>query len=169
MKKNILYFSSVMLTLWLGASLAVDIIAIPSVFRTLNDVAQAGKVGMVVFSRFNKLEVIVSLLATIFFVIGVKNFWPLAKWKFHFLLTSHFILIGISVMFCFFWTPAIIQYSQQMFELSTTDPLHAQALLQHRFYHKAYVRVEGIKIIIILVSLVMQYFALQLRPKLKDS
>ncbi len=154
MRKDYFIMLTIMLAaFWLGSSIAVDVVAIPAVFKTIKDVVLAGKVGMVVFSRFNKIEMIVSSLSLMFVMVAIFREFKKPNKQLFALLMSLLLLVIIAGIYTFSWTPLITQNAEKMFSLDVASDAYKQAAFDYNYYHKAYVKLEGVKLSLICLEL----------------
>jgi hypothetical protein len=129
-------------------TLFVDIIAVPAVFKNVTKVEEAGKVGMRVFTMFNRLEF---ALATIILIGSIALF------KMH---QKKLILIVSTVLFCWsisynlFFTPQIVYYTKMLHTSLVTDPMMATYQINHSFYHQLYRYLDTTKMIMIIYMMV---------------
>jgi hypothetical protein len=134
------------LFVWFFTTILVDIIVIPNVFRTLGDIHSAGKIGMVVFHKFNLFEIFFGLM--ILSGIALK---PLRKlWE---LITS-IILFFLSLIYTFVMTPAITEITQKINQTNITDPVYAELQTNHAFYHNFYRYLDSAKLIVLLIFII---------------
>ncbi len=143
----------ILTTFWFAATVAVDFLAIPAVFRTIPDVMLAGEVGMKVFSRFNYIELI---CATGLLLLA----WFSPKGSKKILLIVSILLIFIASFYTFYLTPKIIELTRLM------NHAHQGVITgledfnkEHESYHNFYVKMDSVKLFILLgldVFLVMK-------------
>lgn len=141
----------VVLALWLGATLAVDFLAIPSVFKNVTNLAEAGKVGMAVFGKFNVIEVVYALLSLFFLlVITLRN-----RSRFNiFLLSLTLVLTAIALSYLFYFTPELARVT---FAKNETFGPEMRAALESELYflHSLYIKLDGLKMFLIVIALIM--------------
>ncbi|MBP9674993.1 MAG: DUF4149 domain-containing protein [Bacteriovoracaceae bacterium] len=136
--------------LWLGMTLMLDFFVLPTVFRTLTDVFVAGRIGMSIFTKFNIVELLFSCS-----LVCAAYFWgknsDIKKNKF---LGAGLFLLALVAFFTFFLTPKI---SMLALQLSHAKNLTASSFVTFQeelaTYHKLYVRLDGLKIILQLTIL----------------
>jgi uncharacterized membrane protein (UPF0136 family) len=157
-KKNIYYSSFLTLvSLWWGWTVLVDFFVVPTVFKTINDFFNAGELGIALFSRLNALELIVSTLLIV--VTGLK----LKQSK---QVLPHFILaiIGFSIVMYYFafLTPKIIALTDLWREAEKTGVTVIGNIpdiqQEHQFFHKLYIRIDSVKLIILTILLGLGIF-----------
>jgi hypothetical protein len=131
LKKVVLEFMLPFIFCWFFMTILVDIITIPTVFRNSRSVEDAGKIGMVVFGRFNFFEIFFGLMvlsaALIHWSQGVK------KWV-YFALP----LFTLSLLYTFYMTPMITNTTYQIHQTVITDPMYAVLQSQHARFHTMY-------------------------------
>lgn len=140
-------FTLPVLVCWFLMSLFVDIIAVPTVFRNVTSVEQAGKVGMTIFSALNRFEI---LFALIFILGSWKMFNKHGKKA---IIVLSLILFVWSLSYNLFFTPQIIFYTKMIHSHAPNDPLMAEFQVQHSFYHHLYRYLDTAKLLMLLISL----------------
>ena len=156
--RNISYSGFLTLvSLWWGWTVLTDFFVVPTVFQTIHDFFNAGELGIALFSRLNFLELIVSSLLVI--ICGLK------------LRTSKQLLIFfIPVLVC--WMIVMFYFSYLTPKLVTLTDLWKEAekagvtslgnipdvQQEHQFYHKLYIRIDSVKLIILTILLGMGVF-----------
>lgn len=136
-----------LVSIWLAWTVMVDLVVAPSIFRVIEDFFNAGDLAMVLFSKLNNLELILSsclLLTTI--AMFRQN-----RIKFVLILVS---LITLLVIFYFsYLTPKIIFLTQLwkkaeiMGVIGIDDVSDIQ--LEHQYFHKVYITLDSVKLIIL--------------------
>ena len=139
-------------TFWMAPSILIDFVAAPSIFRNVSDLQEAGTLGMVIFKTFNSLEVILSL-----FVFGL-GFALVRENK---IKKPWIILFTVLVMWAGFFrfhiSPTIIEINRARWELPEQSMEYEKLSKDHNFYHQLYVKMEGTKVILLLIGLVMVF------------
>ena len=141
---------------WFSMSCLINFVAIPAVFRNVSKLSEAGNVGMIVFGRFNGLELVCALLTALLF------FYPILKNKVEvrfFKLKSalQIFLIVLTCSYVFHLTPKIKDINTNRALLSEngeTQKLEALEL-EHDKYHKLYVKLDSVKLLSLLTLLAM--------------
>lgn len=128
---------------WFFMSVLVDIVAIPTVFKNISNLQEAGKIGMTVFGRFNLFEIFFG----IFILLGVLS--PRTKSKL--MISIAVTLLLLSFFYTFYMTPMIAQTSIKIHQISVTDPQYELLSIQHNFYHKLYRYFDTGKLLLLLV------------------
>lgn len=128
---------------WFFMTVLVDIITIPTVFRNSRSIEDAGKIGMIVFGRFNYFEIFFgfSILAGSLISWGHGN----KKW-FYFALP----LFTLSLLYTFYMTPMITNTTFSINQTEVTDPLYAVLQSQHARFHTLYRYFDMTKIFVLL-------------------
>jgi hypothetical protein len=127
---------------WFFMSLLIDVVAIPTVFKNISNLEEGGRIGMIVFGRFNRLEI---FFAT-FILLGVFSY----KEKSLLILALSFILLAFSLFYTFFMTPIIAETSIKIHQLNIIDPQYKILSKQHNYYHAAYRYFDTVKLLLLL-------------------
>lgn len=131
---------------WFLMTVFVDIIAVPTVFRNVTSVEQAGKVGMTVFTTFNRIELLFGLVG----ILGAVYIFKLTKRQFPLILaTVLFLAVSYNVHF----TPQIKFWTEMIHSVKPFDPQMGYFQTQHHFYHTLYRYLDTTKLILLLISL----------------
>ena len=126
---------------WFFMTVLVDFIAIPTVFRNISKISEAGKIGMTVFGRFNYFEIFFAvILLIISFSYKTQKRWN----KFIIIVVPLFIL---SLLYTFKFTPAITYYGTEINQTMVTSPIYAELQSNLAFYHKLYRIMDSIKLL----------------------
>lgn len=149
MKIKLLIF---FLTFWIAPSVLVDFVAAPSIFRNVSSLQEAGTLGMVIFRAFNTLEVVLALGVFVTSLLLMKEQKFKKPWMV--LFTTVVILAGV---FRFHITPSIIEINKERWELPEESTKYVELSERHNFYHKLYVKLEGTKVILLAIGLVMVF------------
>lgn len=131
--------------IWWSTTCLIDFFLVPTLFRSLDDVMQAGAIGIKVFRTYNYIEVFLGLglmtTAPLLFKKGKKA--PL-------ILTV--LLLFIASLYTGYLTPKIVDLTAMM------NQAHAGVITgleeinkEHQFYHHFYVRMDSVKIILLLI------------------
>jgi hypothetical protein len=146
--------------LWLGATMAVDFLAIPSVFSVSDDMYEAGRVGLLVFGNFNKVEIVLGLLSLLLGLYLMRKKEKRSK----LFLGLGLLLFTIPLVYTFQFTPKISYYAQEMERLGKVgsqeaDNEHEVMAENHFFYHSWYIRTDGLKMALLLGGIALTGFA----------
>lgn len=149
LKKMINLFSLPIIFAWLVFTLFVDILAVPTVFRNVSSIVEAGKVGMTIFTAFNRIELV---FAVIFLVYALNRY---KKVRTTFLLILSTVLLFWSISYNIYFTPKIIYFAEMVHTLPAGDPMIGIYKNQHMFYHTIYRYLDTAKIIYLITALVI--------------
>lgn len=133
------------LVAWFLMTVLVDMVAIPAVFRNSSSILDAGKIGMIVFSRFNFFEVVFGLIVLLGALANVsllKN----KKWL-YFVIP----LVILSLIYKFHMTPMITNTTWEIQKTDRLDPLYGVLQAQHAYYHNLYKYCDTAKLVYLLV------------------
>jgi len=126
-------------------TIIVDIIAIPTVFRNISKIEEAGKIGMTIFGLFNYLEIFFALI-----VLSASLIYFKKNQVKRFLIFAIPLFI-LSLCYTFIFTPAITNTTYLIQQTLTTDPLFAELQTKHAFYHQLYRTLDTIKLTTLLI------------------
>jgi hypothetical protein len=143
-KKLVRFYTAPVLLSWLIATLFLDVIAVPTVFRNISNVLDAGRVGMTIFKTFNRIEII---FAVIFLSYGIEQFISERKKKY---LIFSIILFFWILIYNFYLTPSIIYYTEKLHSGVQDINLMIEYQSKHAFIHKTYRYLDSSKILILL-------------------
>ncbi len=147
-KKLIRFYTVPVLLSWLIATIFLDIVAVPTVFKNISNVLDAGKVGMTIFKTFNRIEVV---FAVIFLFAGIEEFISERRKKY---LVFSIILFFWILVYNFYLTPSIIFYTEKLHSGVQDINLMIEYQSKHALIHKAYRYLDSIKILV-LVALII--------------
>jgi hypothetical protein len=133
---------------WLVITIFVDAIAVPTVFRNVSKLEEAGKVGMKIFSTFNHLEFLFALV----FIMGAIGIYKQSK-KQVFLILSLILLVW-SVMYNLYFTPQIIHYTELIHKANPMSMEYIKYQEAHAYYHNLYRYLDSTKIFLLLGSVI---------------
>jgi len=146
--KRFVYSLFIALTsVWLGWTVLVDFFIVPTVFQKVSSFFEAGELGIATFSKLNNLELIVASMLVV--ITG-----HLALKKRTFPLFSMAVILWIIVMFYFIYlTPKIahltlIWRESEKLGLSGIGGI-SDIQQEHQFYHKLYIYIDSLKILIL--------------------
>ncbi len=127
---------------WFLMTVFVDIFTVPVVFRNVKSLQEAGKVGMMVFSRYNIFEVV---FGTIILITALLRF-PSRK-IFYFALP----LFTLSLLYTFIMTPKIIALTEAIHMTAVGDAQYAILQSEHAKFHNMYRQFDTTKLIVLLI------------------
>jgi hypothetical protein len=128
---------------WLLMSALVDFVAIPTVFKNISNLEEAGKIGMTVFHRFNFFEILLG--AGI--LVGTISKEKKAPWQ----IVLGCALFVLSLFYTFYMTPIIAEAGIKIHQISSTDPQYQVLQMQHTTYHNLYRSLDSAKLIALLI------------------
>ncbi|GAB4015481.1 MAG: hypothetical protein Fur0010_14570 [Bdellovibrio sp.] len=150
--KNYKIHLLVISSLWMGMTMSVDFVAVPLVFQTLTSLQEAGKLGIAVFSKFNSIEIFLSMvlfIASILEFLKNKNGrWPMTWVLFSILLTS------LAVLYAFYLSPRIAFLGNEMHQFPLESEPYLVVYKEHQFFHKLYVKLDSLKLLLLLTMIV---------------
>lgn len=144
-----LYLTSLALvSMWLAWTILVDFFVVRTVFQTIDNFFQAGDLGIALFSKLNKLELITaSALVGILFLLTreKKEFLPL------FLMS---VLSWFIIVFYFsYLTPKLVMLTDLW---KKTDLMGITSVSgipdvqqEHQFYHRLYISLDSVKLFLL--------------------
>ncbi len=142
-----------LLGLWWGTTSIIDFVVVPTVFSVINDFFNAGELGIALFRKFNFFE--------LFFAISILVFEWRTKNKF--ILTSIFLALFIVIIYTTTLTPHLAQLSRWWKEADSqglTSIYGVKDIQQeHQFYHRLYVSLDSLKLLILSCVLTYKIFA----------
>lgn len=127
---------------WFFMSVLVDIIAIPTVFKYISNMEEAGKIGMTVFHRFNCFEIFFG----VFILLGLFS----KSQKLKFLISIASFLFLLSLFYTFYMTPMITEASISLHSVAATDPAYEMIRSEHTTYHNLYRYFDTTKLFVLL-------------------
>lgn len=136
----------------MAPSVLIDFVAAPAIFRNVSNLQEAGTLGMVIFKAFNSLELVLSLIIFGLAFSLCRNNKIKKPW-----LVLFTALVMWAGFFRLYLSPSIIDINQARYELSEESEEFETLSNEHRFYHKLYVKMEGAKVIFLLVGVIMVF------------
>jgi hypothetical protein len=131
-------------------------VAVPTVFKTIESMAEAGRVGVKIFSLYNLLEIFFALIL-VFCAFKLR----FQKWG-KMIVVWCVILLIQALFYKFFITKEIANAATQMHTLDALSPEFAQLVDARAFYHQLYVNLDKFKLISLLF-LIIKFF--RIRPE----
>jgi hypothetical protein len=143
---------------WLSSSALINFVVVPAVFSVIKDFFQAGFLGIELFSKFNRLELLFAtglLTATITEAkINKKKLWKVS-------LAG--ILLVLVCFYLFYLTPKLTaltttwEYAQTM---GTIAEAEADIQSMHMMYHRTYIILDSVKLLLITLLLSLEALSL---------
>lgn len=154
-KRLFVYLVPVVLGAWIVLTIAVDFIAIPTVFRTLKDINLGGSVGVELFPKVNKVEMILAMIL----LVGILYKQKVKEKMFdRLILLQSFFLFFLTLTYSFFLSPEIKRLTLLIQDKSKAYHLLPDLQIQHSFYHHLYIKLEGVKFIFLLMMITWCFF-----------
>lgn len=131
-------------SIWWGWTILTDFFVVPSVFRIVPDFFVAGELGMTLFKKLNLLEMIVAIL-----VVSLSAISPRSK----ILLVITSLLMAIAITYFFYLTPkmqTLTEWWKEAEGLGITS-IHGidDIQLEHQKYHRFYVWIDAVKLLLL--------------------
>ncbi len=147
------------LALWCGQSALVDLFVIPSLFRGINDVEVAGKIGAGLFSGINILEMIYAT-ALVYPLLLVRQ-WSSKRLNLIAKIIQGLVCL-LPFYYTFYLTPTIARAAKAALNGSTNA---AETL---GWSHQLYTTLDATKLVLLLIIIALQFIrisALGSNPK----
>lgn len=141
---------------WFATSCLIDFVAVPTVFRTVSKLTEAGAVGMTIFSKYNVVEVLCGLVILIY---ALKSAMIKGIGRKVFALFS-VVVFGIALAYQFHVSPKIIQINTERAQYEMESVEYQKISVEHNFYHKLYVRMDSVKVTLLLIMMIMAFLRL---------
>jgi len=140
-------FTHFILGSWFATTALIDFVAVPTVFRNISSLQEAGRVGMIIFSTYNKVEVVMGLmLSGLFFKI-----WRTSRLRRHsYFMAGAIVLLLLATLYNVKITPSITELNQKKYQLEVESPAYRQVDQEHQFLHQLYVKLDGFKLLLLL-------------------
>ena len=139
-KMTIYKISLIFFSAWFWTTALVDFVAVPTVFRTIESLTEAGRVGIKIFSLYNLLEI---FFASILVFCAIKL--RAQKWGKSIVAWCALLLIQV-LFYKFFITKEIASAATQMQTLDALSPEFAKLVDARAFYHQLYVNLDKFKL-----------------------
>jgi hypothetical protein len=147
------------LSAWLSTTLLTAFVA-ANLFLIISDVEQAGRMGMKMFGTYNYLEVIFALTLTLVTSLTAGKIKKILA----------IILLCISFSYVFYFTPGIKESTQRMHQWKGVDPeKHHYATEKQNFFHHTYVKIEKVKLLLLLVTLILVWRNPKVAKKIEEA
>lgn len=131
--------------IWWGWTILVDLLIIPTVFRTLSDFFEAGNLGISVFSKLNNLEIVTSS-----FLLSLLCLHTLRSRKAIIALIISMLLWMIAMTYFAWLTPKIIEMTELWKKAEQTGATGAPGFPDiqqaHQLYHNLYIKMDMLKL-----------------------
>lgn len=150
-KKLVLIF----LSIWWGATVLVDFTVVPTVFQVIENFFNAGELGMALFSKVNKLELILSSL-----LVGLSSLH--VKRSKRSLIEFCLILSASLIVLTYFsyLTPKISELTLLWKKADSLGLVGISGIMdiqqEHQLYHRIYVSLDTLKLLLLSVLIVLR-------------
>src|SRR5690606_29687172 len=131
-------------------------IVVPTVFRTISKRIEAGELGMKVFSALGSYEALVAIILFITAGVVFKSFRT-KRSGFLFLLATG--LLAFALLGRFYLTPEITRLNQLKYSIDEQSAEYQQYDKRHQFLHSFYVKLDAVKILILLAGIFASFRA----------
>jgi hypothetical protein len=144
----------VLISFWLGGTALIDFAVVPTVFRTINDFFNAGELGIALFGKFNSIEL---LIASTLFLLSLKTF---QRSKRNIIQLSLVVLaLAIVLIYFSYLTPKLTSLTELWKKADALNSVSISGISdiqqEHQFYHRIYVMIDTVKLIILSTLLVL--------------
>jgi hypothetical protein len=129
---------------WFLMTILVDMVAVPTIFRNSSNIIDAGKIGMIIFGRFNSFEIFFALMV---FIGSVINYKVLKNTKWLFFSLPLFLLV---ISYKFYMTPMITETTYEIHKTLISDPMYVVLQSRHAEFHNLYRLLDSIKLFVLL-------------------
>lgn len=159
MTKNRFVFSTFLLivSMWWGWTVLVDMFIIRTVFATIENFFQAGDLGIAVFSKLNNLEVIVSTA-----LVAILSYQFTKNKKVLPLLIMSVVAWMVAMTYFAYLTPKLI-YLTELWKKTDLMGLAGNSAIpdiqqEHQFYHRLYIGMDSFKLVLLSVMILFGSF-----------
>jgi hypothetical protein len=143
--------SLILTSVWLAWTVLVDFFVVPSVFQNIPEVFMAGNLGVVLFSKLNHLEF---PIASILFALA---YWHTRKTgTLKLVILTSFVTLGIAAIYLFSLTPKLASLTaawEYAEKVGTLGPAGEDVQQLHQNYHRTYVALDSVKLLLLLIQL----------------
>ena len=145
----------ILVSIWWGWTVIIDFAVVPTVFSIINDFFNAGELGVALFSKLNIFELVVSslllIIASSYLLIYKKQ-----KTTFALILSAWII----TLIYFFYLTPKLILLTELWKKADAANLIGISGISdiqqEHQFFHKIYVTVDSLKLLILSIILGLQ-------------
>lgn len=143
--------SLILTSVWLAWTVLVDFFVVPSVFQNIPEVFMAGNLGVVLFGKLNHLEF---PIASIIFALACWHSRKTGTLKL--VILTSFVTLGIATIYLFSLTPKLASLTaawEYAEKVGTLGP-HGEDVQQlHQNYHRTYVALDSVKLLLLLIQM----------------
>lgn len=144
----------IVVSLWWGWTVLVDIFIIPTVFKTIDQFFQAGDLGIAVFSKLNNLELVVASI-----LVGLFSFQMTKNKKALMLLVPSILVWIIAMTYFAYLTPKLIELTELWKKtdlMGITGVAGIPDIQQaHQYYHNLYIGLDVVKLLLLSAMLIV--------------
>lgn len=134
------------LSWWLGATVLIDFVIVPTVFQTIDSFFNAGELGIALFRKFNFVE---CMFAVCLVLLSLKRGKKFTYFKLHSSLVALVCLIVLT--YVTYLTPYLAKLTGLWKEADTTNTIAIAGISdiqqEHQFFHRIYVTLDTFKIL----------------------
>ncbi len=144
----------IVVSLWWGWTVLVDMFIVPTVFKTIDQFFQAGDLSIAVFSKLNNLELV---LASI--LVGLFSYQMIKNKKALMLLVPSIVVWLIAMTYFTFLTPKLVEMTELWKKtdlMGITGVAGIPDIQQaHQFYHNLYITLDVVKLLLLSAMLLI--------------
>jgi hypothetical protein len=156
MNKNRFFLSSylILISMWWGWTVLVDMFVIRTVFATITNFFEAGNLGIAVFSKLNNLELIVSTI-----VVAIIAYQLSQKKKVMTFLVLSVVVWLITMIYFVYLTPKLITLTD-LWKATDSMGISGAAGIsdiqqEHQFYHNLYIGMDVFKLLLLSIMMIL--------------
>ena len=157
MKKLSLILIPSILFAWFIATFFIDILAVPAVFQNVSSRDEAARLGVLIFKRFNFVELV--------FSIGLLVFFYFSDFKKMITVRVTAICAAFPIIYTILLTPKIVQYNEA--KINAIDEAKLEIIQQSLdLYHGLYVKMDSVKLILLLIFFIEIVYRINKKNKI---
>lgn len=141
---------------WLSLSLFINFFVIRLIFSEIDQFFLAGKIGMMLFTKFNLIETILSTF--ILSLISLINLKQKCSKKILFLSLS---LFSFALTYTFYLTPKLIELTELWQKADIMGVVGIRGIKdiqqEHQFFHRIYIILDTVKLITLFIFLTLNF------------
>lgn len=130
---------------WFFASVFIDFIAAPSIFRNVSSLREAGTLGGIIFTSFNVIEIILGTLLIMSSFLYCKK-----SLSTYVLKGLSLITLVLAITYASWLSPGIKNANIEKSKLVHTDKMFEVYSTQLRDYHDLYKKLDSLKLLSLL-------------------
>lgn len=154
MTKSRLNYSAflILVSMWWGWTILVDIFIVPVVFRHVDDFFKAGEFATSIFAQINILEIIVSSM-----LVGLMSFVTVKGRRMLPLFFITIVVFGISLTYFSYLTPKILELTGLWKQADLMGLVGIAGISdiqqEHHFFHNLYIILDVVKLLLLTIML----------------